>query len=1369
MCYGYEKMNWSQRIKTSAIFGEAVNEVQDPAWKAEWNVAGMEQHRVDALNAEKDAIMRKLALDHEENSLEEYLYNDAVINKTAWLRNVHVPEKGEIDSEIERVRIKEDMSALSQSQRTKRGKKFKEKAERQASAIRAVNLNLKGREIALESLINSNLVRGEHVHDGEEINDYLNNLDYMAEKGTMLHDIAFYAQWRDYAETTEGKKSDAAEFFKKLPKEKNRNRRTYQSRCMDMLNEDGYREECVRMLLELEKLDLDIFNYSSDEEFVKNYSYRMATLRAFSHTLTMRVNVRDDERIAKIYPKLSVKDSVIQSIINDYENRITLIRSPYYALMASKDLDKMPSDELEERIENAWDAGDYVVAEYLNSILNRREKRGDVLYINECFGKGVKASGLEKKAMKGYGEVARAAAAQEKQEAKADKKAKAKEKKEDEKLQKQIEKEMDPKNIAKRRRQEEEQQRKEEEKRLKEEEKERQEKEARAKRTEHEYAMNNINKYIENLGSYYPQVKKNNKKMKDADAIEAALQIRANMHTADFERDKKLHRIYSLRQIKNLNTDYTEYLVDFSESEKKAIKWLNDKLSFSGEKQKGGLNENVPALDAKLEVYYDKLIQLIRQCNRIEEATSSISNRGVDFDVLDDDYKDNKNFSKSEFALIKSVKDGIKNYRNGILNSDEHKNLCKEIKNKAREISNGLMEAYIKELNMSVDVAEAKLGPAMMIGKIQSRSKYDTGISLISGTLDVKSMTSGFPEEEANKANQIFFGKKSDKQTKTGYEERRQKAQKYRDIMDSYYAAREREEAECVNVKGGGEIRDERCCLPFLEAGERKAFLKAVAATNKRFSKMEKKDAVTVRKCMKKVFDHLLTLDLKTLEFNDDDEFFEKYDEIRKHAAVGFVLMKLIAKYKDVGGLLTAEESEKLISICHTFCGLEDYVAERSILAVNPDWVMMDHKKLEALSEDKLVSIITKQKEIKTLNERKAAEIEREQISLVEKKKAFKVQKDKALLNLDEEFAAYKIYAAVNKLNAEDVKKTLEKNVEDADAGINEAEFLLGEKAAKLDAFRKERDDAARHIDLAERLIKMKKLRAETTEGKMYNICEKTSLEAAVFYNRTVYEFGNMNGYWIGLQSGYATTKEKSVNGMWLKKDEKEDYSAIDKLYYMGAHKCIFAEMLQNKEPYEPEARNKTKATLSIALQGLLLQFKNVETYDDGNVGQKCNFRQFSSLILRRSVNRYNQVGTSLAMYEQVLTYAEELEKRFEENEKVREEVMESLSDEDAALYMDILDFAKKLLPMIHDLDRLLFEDIDADEAVKIQSAIETYLNMIYIPEKVNEDLGATKWAMPSKAVSYTDVLDAVFDESYTEAILEELKKRCYKAYPYKK
>ena len=54
MCYGYEKMNWSQRIKTSAIFGGAVNEVQDPAWKAEWNVAGMEQQRVDALNAEKE-------------------------------------------------------------------------------------------------------------------------------------------------------------------------------------------------------------------------------------------------------------------------------------------------------------------------------------------------------------------------------------------------------------------------------------------------------------------------------------------------------------------------------------------------------------------------------------------------------------------------------------------------------------------------------------------------------------------------------------------------------------------------------------------------------------------------------------------------------------------------------------------------------------------------------------------------------------------------------------------------------------------------------------------------------------------------------------------------------------------------------------------------------------------------------------------------------------------------------------------------------------------------------------------------------------------------------------------------------------------
>ena len=97
---------------------------------------------------------------------------------------------------------------------------------------------------------------------------------------------------------------------------------------------------------------------------------------------------------------------------------------------------------------------------------------------------------------------------------------------------------------------------------------------------------------------------------------------------------------------------------------------------------------------------------------------------------------------------------------------------------------------------------------------------------------------------------------------------------------------------------------------------------------------------------------------------------------------------------------------------------------------------------------------------------------------------------------------------------------------------------------------------------------------------------------------------------------------------------------------------------------------------------------------------------------------------------------------------------------------------AMKAIRMFKDeylLDYINVEDIDAEEAVKIQSAIETYLNMIYIPEKVNEDLGATKWSMPSKAVSYTDVLDAVNDDGHTEEILEELKKKCYKAYPYKK
>ena len=126
--------------------------------------------------------------------------------------------------------------------------------------------------------------------------------------------------------------------------------------------EEQRRDEAMyrRFEKELSVTDLSCFHYKDDEEFVgSNFTARYAALRYFS-------NLSESDRF-------SAEDlSHIRELRSDYEYRAIIIQSPYYALLANRDPDKMSDEELRLRIKRT----EHVALKgFLQELLNRRKEK----------------------------------------------------------------------------------------------------------------------------------------------------------------------------------------------------------------------------------------------------------------------------------------------------------------------------------------------------------------------------------------------------------------------------------------------------------------------------------------------------------------------------------------------------------------------------------------------------------------------------------------------------------------------------------------------------------------------------------------------------------------------------------------------------------------------------------------------------------------------------------------------------------------------------------------------------------------------------------------------------------------------------------
>ncbi len=368
----------------------------------------------DEINA-VDERMREVsekAMRHDTLSDRLEQYTTAVQNNSSWLKDRKIPDKKTIGKEIDKAAATIGISELSSSQRSKRGKRFTEKARQQAQMINLTNKCRWKRDEALEDLmkhgentrlgydeifpyvkhekkiIDPGLVTDrprEEVLKGGERPTYMKGLDEnLGSEALIMKDLSFYYELkaRNTEMTEKVAKSNPKVFrYDVIEKIADKDKR-----------DDGYRE----VLKEFKQLDLSQFDYKSNEDFMDNedqsFERRYAALRAFSHVpemLKKLKNLKVDPIPKKMMQEYQAKAETLQEILKDYEARIIMLQSPYYTLLAGKDLNSFSDKELKERMGKTEDP---LISAYIGVVLEKRQKQG--------FGKGSKAKSIYEKKLK---------------------------------------------------------------------------------------------------------------------------------------------------------------------------------------------------------------------------------------------------------------------------------------------------------------------------------------------------------------------------------------------------------------------------------------------------------------------------------------------------------------------------------------------------------------------------------------------------------------------------------------------------------------------------------------------------------------------------------------------------------------------------------------------------------------------------------------------------------------------------------------------------------------------------------------------------------------------------------------------------------
>ncbi|MCR5097922.1 MAG: hypothetical protein K6B14_03135 [Lachnospiraceae bacterium] len=270
-----------------------------------------------------------LNVDETSNKLKDLLAHDEMVDAQLYTDaqegGLYAPENV-ADKTYETVFRKK----LSWSQRKKRGGSFYEKADL-TREIRQANEDFQDRRFM--GMIN----RGLKTEQGRT-EEYRFAIENTMHSEAVRDLVTYYEGIALKAEATKGR--DSSEY---------KTSQTDSSQAYLLLTSNSQRERDVAYSAVLKKIretDLKEFYYENDKDFVKKYKEKYEKLRAFSHGLEFLENKSEDMKGGGDLAVARAKSEMLKDILRDYELRMTIIQSPYYAGLAGKDFAEMEPNEI---------------------------------------------------------------------------------------------------------------------------------------------------------------------------------------------------------------------------------------------------------------------------------------------------------------------------------------------------------------------------------------------------------------------------------------------------------------------------------------------------------------------------------------------------------------------------------------------------------------------------------------------------------------------------------------------------------------------------------------------------------------------------------------------------------------------------------------------------------------------------------------------------------------------------------------------------------------------------------------------------------------------------------------------------------------
>ncbi|MBQ1547238.1 MAG: hypothetical protein IIZ61_02485, partial [Lachnospiraceae bacterium] len=253
---------------------------------------------------------------------------------STWVRDYKIPDKATLEASYDESRaVAFGNAQLSESHKYKRKSRYMEKAKIQASACGMVNAAYTERDQAKDAF----LTVAPRVQVEEK-------------------DISFMQDWSAYCNTGE-----------------------YANGQLDMLS-DIFSEDEKKQQAEARNLyrqilaeDISEYNYKNDMDFLHKFRDKYKTLCAFSNAQKI-IDILDPVTPEEDILKLQARVDALRDIRADYENRMQILQSPYYALLMEEDL----SEDLEKlKLEKG---GNPVFDAYYAALKNKdsiKFKKGD--------------------------------------------------------------------------------------------------------------------------------------------------------------------------------------------------------------------------------------------------------------------------------------------------------------------------------------------------------------------------------------------------------------------------------------------------------------------------------------------------------------------------------------------------------------------------------------------------------------------------------------------------------------------------------------------------------------------------------------------------------------------------------------------------------------------------------------------------------------------------------------------------------------------------------------------------------------------------------------------------------------------------------